>query len=84
MRCIAARFSPGQELRQSLLDLVKAQNLKSAFVITCVGSVTKATLRLADSSTVSVLEDWPRDIFKVLIELMCRQETDCSAHKCMH
>ena len=53
------RFTPGQELRQSLQDLVRSQNLKAAFVLTCVGSVTKATLRLADSSRVSVLIDDP-------------------------
>ena len=53
------RFTPGQELQQSLQDLVRSQNLKAAFVLTCVGSVTKATLRLADSSTVGVLIDDP-------------------------
>ncbi|KAL8594388.1 hypothetical protein ACOMHN_032975 [Nucella lapillus] len=52
MKVIASRFTPGQELRQSLLSLVRAYNLKAAFVVTCVGSLTKATLRLADSTTI--------------------------------
>jgi hypothetical protein len=47
-----ARFLPGQELRQCLLDLVKSSNMQSAFVLTCVGSVTKASLRMACGSKV--------------------------------
>ncbi|KAL8594391.1 hypothetical protein ACOMHN_032978 [Nucella lapillus] len=53
MKVIASRFTPGQELRQSLLSLVRAHNLKAAYVLTCVGSLTKATLRLADSTTIA-------------------------------
>ncbi|KAK7104793.1 bifunctional protein GlmU-like isoform X2 [Littorina saxatilis] len=56
MRCIPVRFKPAQELRQSLLDMVKSLNLKAAFVVTCVGSVTKATLRMADSSSIVTFE----------------------------
>lgn len=52
----AARFRPGQDLRQCLLDWVKYSKLKAAFIVTCVGSLTKATLRLADSSTTKTYE----------------------------
>ena len=33
----------------SLLQFVKDNDLKSAFVMTCVGSLTKATLRMANA-----------------------------------
>ena len=52
MMCCAVRFKPGQELKSTLLQHVESMNLKAAFVLTCVGSVTKATLRMADSQTV--------------------------------
>ncbi|XP_076443080.1 bifunctional protein GlmU-like [Babylonia areolata] len=52
MKSIAARFTPGQELCQCLHRLVKSHDLKAAFVLTCVGSLKKATLRLADSVSI--------------------------------
>lgn len=41
------RLVPGSEILSSLQDYVRANNLKAAFVMTAVGSVTKATLRFA-------------------------------------
>jgi predicted DNA-binding protein with PD1-like motif len=47
------RFEPGATLKEGLLKITEKYNLSAAFIITCVGSVTKATLRMADSTTVS-------------------------------
>lgn len=44
------RLGPGQELFTSLLKYVKEYNLKGAFIMTCCGSLTKATIRLAAHS----------------------------------
>ena len=47
LTCYALRLKPGEELYSSLLTFKKENNLQAAFVMTCCGSVTKATLRLA-------------------------------------
>ncbi|XP_037607384.1 bifunctional protein GlmU-like [Sebastes umbrosus] len=44
------RFGPGQELLGSLQAFVEERRLRAPFIITCVGSVTKATLRLANAT----------------------------------
>ena len=54
LTCHALRIKPGQEIRRCLLNYVKAKNLRAPFVLTCVGSVTQVSLRMADSSKVSV------------------------------
>ncbi|KAG7215832.1 hypothetical protein INR49_021867 [Caranx melampygus] len=46
----AVRFGPGQELLSSLQSFVEERRLRAPFIITCVGSVTKATLRLAKAT----------------------------------
>ena len=50
VKCYPIRLTPGQEIKSSLIGFVKETKLKSAFVMTCVGSVTKATLRFAEKS----------------------------------
>ncbi|MGH0137714.1 UNVERIFIED_CONTAM: hypothetical protein FKN15_036577 [Acipenser sinensis] len=46
----ALRLGPGEEILSSLVRFVEEKELKAPFVITCVGSVTKATLRLANAT----------------------------------
>ncbi|XP_036405101.1 bifunctional protein GlmU-like [Megalops cyprinoides] len=46
----ALRLGPGEELLSSLVAFVEERRLKAPFIITCVGSVTKATLRLANAT----------------------------------
>lgn len=46
----ALRLGPGQELLSALRAFVAERRLRAPFVITCVGSVTSATLRLADAT----------------------------------
>ncbi|CAL8312311.1 unnamed protein product [Lota lota] len=50
LRVHAVRFGPGQELTSGLLAFVEERGLRAPFIITCVGSVTKATLRLANAT----------------------------------
>lgn len=49
----ALRLGPGEEIVTSLQYLVEKQNLQAAFILTCVGSVTTATLRMANSLTIT-------------------------------
>ena len=41
------RLGPGAELKSSLMSYVKENRLEAAFILTCCGSLTRATLRLA-------------------------------------
>ena len=50
LSCYALRLKPGEEIMECLLAYVKDNNLKAPFVLSCVGSVTKATLRMANAS----------------------------------
>uniref|UniRef100_A0A3B5AU44 PPC domain-containing protein n=1 Tax=Stegastes partitus TaxID=144197 RepID=A0A3B5AU44_9TELE len=56
LRVHAMRFGPGQELLGSLQAFVEERRLRAPFIITCVGSVTKATLRLANATATNTNE----------------------------
>ncbi|KAK6181401.1 hypothetical protein SNE40_009257 [Patella caerulea] len=56
MQCYPIRLHPGQEIRQCLLDFIKEHGLKAAFIITCVGSVTQARLRMASGQEIKDLK----------------------------
>ena len=47
MKMIAARLSEGQDLKIAIEDLVRANNIQAATVISAVGSLNVATLRMA-------------------------------------
>jgi predicted DNA-binding protein with PD1-like motif len=42
------RLKPGQDLRQSLINYVTEKQLKAGFVVTCVGSLQRVAIRMAD------------------------------------
>jgi predicted DNA-binding protein with PD1-like motif len=44
------RLKPGQDLRVELEQFTKSKNIRAGFIVTCVGSLRKAALRLADKS----------------------------------
>lgn len=48
MHTLSLRLRPGQDLRQQLTALAAQQRLPAAAVLTCVGSLTQVTLRLAN------------------------------------
>jgi len=60
LSCYALRVKPGQEIRECLLNYVKDNKLDAPFVLSCVGSVTQATLRLADAS-----RDMPHEVNQI-------------------
>lgn len=43
----ALRLFPGEDLKQALQSFAQERDLKAAYIITCVGSLQKAHLRLA-------------------------------------
>jgi predicted DNA-binding protein with PD1-like motif len=48
---IPLRLEPGADLRKSLLATVRAEGLTAAWVMTCVGSLSRITLRLGEIRT---------------------------------
>lgn len=55
-RHLALRLRPGQDLRQELVKAIQAEGIEAAAVVTCVGSLTKVTLRYANQPEGTVLE----------------------------
>ena len=51
MKVFALRLRPGQDLKQSLQEFVAAQQIQAGFILTTVGSLQQATLRLANQPT---------------------------------
>jgi predicted DNA-binding protein with PD1-like motif len=50
------RLVPGQDLRVELERFAKAKNIQAGFIVTGVGSLRKAALRLADKSDSTVFD----------------------------
>jgi uncharacterized protein len=56
MDAIALRLKPQQDLKAELEAFVQHQVIEAACIVTCVGSLTKATLRLANQSDAIVYD----------------------------
>eukprot|EP00747_Dinoflagellata_sp_TGD_P084124 gnl/TRDRNA2_/TRDRNA2_162391_c0_seq5.p1 gnl/TRDRNA2_/TRDRNA2_162391_c0~~gnl/TRDRNA2_/TRDRNA2_162391_c0_seq5.p1 ORF type:complete len:154 (+),score=30.98 gnl/TRDRNA2_/TRDRNA2_162391_c0_seq5:22-483(+) len=50
VRLFALRLRPGDELKSSLLKFIQEEGLRAAAIVTCVGSLTSATLRMANAT----------------------------------
>ncbi|MBD3319315.1 DUF296 domain-containing protein [Candidatus Woesearchaeota archaeon] len=64
MKTIAIRLTPGQDLKEELGRIASVHQIRAGIVLTCVGSLTKATLRLADETIQSF--DGPFEIVSVV------------------
>ena len=53
MKTYAIRLTPAQDLLKELETFAKANQLRAGVVLTCVGSLTQAALRLADADSSS-------------------------------
>ncbi|WP_375435548.1 PPC domain-containing DNA-binding protein [uncultured Hymenobacter sp.] len=56
MRACALRLKPGQDLRQQLTAFVEQHQIRAGAMITCVGSLTQVTLRLANQENPTVYQ----------------------------
>ncbi|CCH53937.1 protein of unknown function DUF296 [Fibrisoma limi BUZ 3] len=54
MQTYSFRLRPGQDLKQELEGIVRRQRIEAGAVVTCVGSLTDVTLRLANQEGSSV------------------------------
>lgn len=57
MKTYALRLRPHQDLRAELEAFAKANDLKAGFIMTCVGSLRHAALRLANQPDTTHYED---------------------------
>jgi hypothetical protein len=56
MRVGAVRLKPGQDLKVELERFVQEHCLEAACIVTCVGSLTQAVLRLANQSAETIYQ----------------------------
>jgi len=56
MKIHAVRLFPNQDLMQELEKIVKKNNIKAGFIISCLGSLTKAHLRMPGGKTFQTFE----------------------------
>lgn len=57
MQLFALRLHPGQDLGLELRRFVGENSLRAGFIMTCVGSLRQAALRLADRPETTTYED---------------------------
>jgi uncharacterized protein len=50
MKTFVLRLRPKQDLKKELIKFTKENNIQAGFILTCVGSLTRATLRTADET----------------------------------
>ncbi|MBT4446955.1 DNA-binding protein [archaeon] len=50
MRTYAIRLHPGQDLKKRVIKFCNENKIQAGVILTCVGSLSKATLRLADEN----------------------------------
>mgnify|MGYP001797330744 FL=1 len=53
VRNLVIRLLPDMHLKESLMEFCVKRDIKAACILTCVGSLRKANLRLANGTTVS-------------------------------
>jgi len=56
VRTFAVRLRPGQDLRRELLAVAERERIQAGWVLTAVGSLSRATLRLAGAASHATLE----------------------------
>ncbi|WFD11955.1 PPC domain-containing DNA-binding protein [Tepidibacter hydrothermalis] len=52
MRYYAIRMKPGQDLKEEVENFVCQNNIKSGIIMTCIGSLNCAKIRLADENII--------------------------------
>ena len=56
MKTYAFRLKPGQNLREEIDIFVKEHDIKAGVIVSCVGSLRKAVLRMAGAKTTKTYE----------------------------
>ena len=56
MRTVALRLKPKEDLKRALTERIARENIRAGVVLTCVGSLSQAALRLAGRDEGSLFE----------------------------
>jgi len=65
MKTYALRLIKGQDLKREIFHFTKAKNIQAGCILSCVGHLTKATLRMADAS---IIKEFERDFEIISLE----------------
>ena len=76
MKTFAFRLFPGQLLREEIQRFVDERDIKAGVILTCVGNLQKAVLRMADASIVKTFEG----TFEIVSCVGTVEKGDCHIH----
>lgn len=65
IKIFAVRFSPGQDLKKELIHYATTHKILAGSVVTCVGSLKKAQIRMANAQNIQSL-DGPFEIVSLV------------------
>lgn len=57
MKMHVFRLHPGQNLREGIDEYARTNNIRAGIILTCVGNLTRAVLRMADGKTIQNWEE---------------------------
>lgn len=57
MKTFALRLRPNEDLRDKLVKFIEKNDIRAGIVLTCVGSLMRATLRMADKNVIRDFEE---------------------------
>ena len=72
MKTFALRLHPKQDLKRELIGFAKENKIKAGFIITCVGSLSKARLRMSDETIIKDFEK--RFEINSLVGTLCQDD----------
>jgi predicted DNA-binding protein with PD1-like motif len=56
MKIHAFRLTPGQDLKSEIVNYVREHQIKAGAIMTCVGSLSRAVIRMADEKITKTFE----------------------------
>lgn len=79
MKTYAIRLTKGMDLKQELIEFTKKNNIEAGCILTCVGHLTRATLRMANAQ---IINDYEKEFEIVsLVGTLCQD--DVHLHICL-
>ncbi len=72
MKVFALRLHPNQDLKKELIRFTKENNINAGFIMTCVGSLRRATLRMPDETVIKDFEK--RFEINSLVGTLCQDD----------
>jgi len=57
MKLLAIRLKPDEDLRQSLQNFARQQNIQAGFILSAVGSLKQSSIRYANQDNSTVLKE---------------------------